>query len=146
MSLVSFRRTVSYKPPCALIQVKHMEGFWNDVFDGALYNCHHQNKKEKKYLQEEGLSCSVAETWRINVRGDWRCHVCMWWLKSLLLTLWACGVPHFLSQICHPLGHHSLTGDVTALCLLHTVHASMYLGRHCRCRGAEEVSFTPCHN
>lgn len=22
-----------------------MEGFWNDVFDGALYNCHHQNKK-----------------------------------------------------------------------------------------------------
>lgn len=45
MSLVSFRRTVSYNPPCALIQVKHMEGFWNDVFDGALYNCHHQNKK-----------------------------------------------------------------------------------------------------
>lgn len=104
------------------------------------------SKQGKKYLQGEGLSCSVAETCRINVRGDWRCPGCMWWLKSLLLTLWACSVPHFLSQICHPLGHHSLTGDVTALCLLHTVHASVYLGRHCRCRGAEEVSFTPCHN
>lgn len=144
MPLVSFRRTTSYKPPCAFIQVKHMEGFGMMCLT-VLYTAAIIKTRKKIYLQEEG-SIGPVVLQRLNVRGDWRCPGCMWWLKSLLLTLWACSVPRYLSQICHPLEQHSLTGDVTALCLLHTVHASMYLGRLCRCRGTEEVSFTPCHN